>query len=270
MKVKLYSQYNHFPGHIAAPEEPAALELWNDGKIWEYIDRGFARGGSALLIEPRSLQPQTYRLVENYYHRFDNIFTHDSQLLAELPNAQRIIYWNEYEMHDEPKTKNFSMICGSKDMCPLHNLRQHLAEAIKDRVDILGDWKGGSRCSIAEAYANYKFAVVIENYIDDYWFTEKILNAFASKTVPIYLGARKIGEFFNPDGIIQVENLWQVVTVIEYITASGIDREYSDRAAAIEGNYLRVHSYRNFEEWFFYHYGDREERNDIIYNNPIL
>lgn len=259
MKVILHSQYNHFPGHIAAPGEPAALELWNDGKIWEYIDRGFAKGGSALLIEPRSLQPQTYRLVENYYHRFDNIFTHDSQLLAELPNARPIIYWNEYEIHDESKNKNISMICGSKDMCPLHNLRQHLAEAIKDRVDILGDWKGGSRCSIAEAYANYKFAVVIENYIDDYWFTEKILNAFASKTVPIYLGARKIGEYFNTDGIIRADNLWDIPEIIDDLIAAGIEKEYNNRVAAIEGNYLRVQSYRNFEEWFFYTYADEVE-----------
>lgn len=253
MKIKLHSQYNHFPNHTAAPEEPADLELWNDGKIWEYVE--IARTvkdpqGSALLIEPRSLQPQTYELVENNFYLFKNIYTHDSQLLRELPNAHRMLYWNEYEIHDEPKTKDISMICGSKTMCPLHNLRQRLAEKIQDKVDILGDWKGGSRCSIAEAYANYKFTVVVENYLDDYWFTEKILNAFASKTVPVYIGARRIGWWFNANGIIQVPNIWDTPDMLRKMQDIGLDYMYYSRMNEIEENFERVQKYKNFEDYF--------------------
>lgn len=253
MKIKLHSQYNHFPNHTAAPGEPADLELWNDGKIWEYIE--IARTikdprGSALLIEPRSLQPRTYELVENNFYLFKNIYTHDSQLLRELPNAHRMLYWNEYEIHDEPKTKDISMICGSKTMCPLHNLRQRLAERIQDKVDILGDWKGGSRCSIAEAYANYKFTVVIENYLDDYWFTEKILNAFASKTVPVYIGARRIGWWFNANGIIQVPNIWDTPDMLRKMQDIGLDYIYYSKMNEIEENFERVQQYKNFEDYF--------------------
>lgn len=253
MKIKLHSQYNHFPNHTTGPGEPADLELWNDGKIWEYVE--IARTikdpqGSALLIEPRSLQPQTYELVENNFYLFKNIYTHDSQLLQELPNAHRMLYWNEYEIHDEPKTKDISMICGSKTMCSLHILRQLIAEVIQDKVDILGDWKGGSRCSIAEAYANYKFTVVIENYLDDYWFTEKLLNAFASKTVPIYLGARKIDNIFNSYGIIRMDSIWDIPGMIECMEHIGLDHLYEMRRDAIEQNFELVQRYKNFEDYF--------------------
>ncbi len=245
MKINCISQYNHFPGS----QDPNASKVYNDGKIWEYLQEG-GQGASALLIEPRSLQPDIYSILETEWWRFKYIFTHDSQLLSIAPNAVTIYYWNEYEIHDEPKTKDISMICGSKTMCPLHNLRKLLAEIIQDKVDILGDWKGGSRCSIAEAYANYKFTVVIENYLDDYWFTEKLLNAFASKTVPIYLGARKIDNFFNSYGIIRMDSLWDIPEMIECMKHIGLNHLYEMRRDAIEQNFELVKQYKNFEDYF--------------------
>lgn len=253
-KVILHSQYNHFPGHSTNDQEEATMELWNDGKIWEYIQHGYSKG-SALLIEPRCLQNMTYELVEKEYQRFDNIFTHDTQLLTTLPNAHQILYWNEYEIHNEPKTKDISMICGNKSMCNIHNLRQIIAERIHDDVDILGTWNGGRFCTKQEAYAPYRFAIVIENYIDDYWFTEKLLNAFSNRTIPIYFGARKIHKYFNIDGIIQLNNLWDVFEVVNDIKYQNPKAVYYKMHGPMEDNFQRVQKYINFEDWFFKTYG---------------
>lgn len=244
MKIRLHSQYDHFPNYRADRKEPA-FELWNDGKIWEKKGEG-----SALMIEPRPLQEENYRWLETNYYKFKWIFTHDSRLLAICPNALPIVYWNQYELNDEPKTKDISMICGTKMMCPLHIERRRIAEKIQDDVDILGDWLGGDRVSIRDAYSPYKFAVVIENHVDDLWFTEKILNAFANKTVPIYFGARKITEMFDGNGIIQVDNLWDIPKTIKRILSAGVDFEYNIRRGAIAHNYNIVQEYRDFEDWF--------------------
>lgn len=249
MKIRLHSQHDHFPNHTAKPDEEADLEIWNDGKIWELIQME-QQHASVLLIEPRSLQPETYKLVEKYYYRFDNIFTHDSQLIRTLPNARSIFYWNEYEIHDEEKTKDISFICGSKRMCPLHNLRIELAEVLQDKIDILGDWNGGPRCTRAEAFAPYRFAVVIENYIDEYWFTEKILDAFGSKTVPIYLGASKIGDIFNTGGILRADNLWDIPEIIDDLKTFGIEEAYENMREEIEINFKRAQWHKNFEDYF--------------------
>ena len=254
MKIKLHSQYNHFPKyHVDSGE--VDLELWNDGKIWEYVEKWTpCKRGSALLIEPRPLQPQTYELVEKNYEKFDNIFTHDSQLLAMLPNVRKIVYWRGYELYNEPKEKQISFICGNKRMCLAHCMRMELAKKLQDKVDILGNWRDGNRVSIHDGYAPYKYAIVIENYIDDYWFTEKILNAFANKTIPLYFGARNIDEFFNKNGVIQFTNLWDIPDWIddhyEYL-----DEIYDGLKSVIEDNYQRVQKYKNFEDWFIQHYG---------------
>ena len=145
------------------------------------------------------------------------------------------------------------MICGTKKMCPLHVERMKIADIIENKVDILGDYKG-ERCTIDEAYTEYKFAVVIENYRDDLWFTEKILNAFSHKTVPIYYGARKIGLFFNERGIITVGRLWDIPEIIEILYEKGLEKEYYKRTTAIMENYEAVQKFKDFEDWFFKYY----------------
>ena len=49
---------------------------------------------------------------------------------------------------------------------------------------------------------DYRFSFCVENDTYDTYFTEKILDCFATGTIPVYLGAPDIGNHFNMDGII--------------------------------------------------------------------
>lgn len=254
MKIKLYSQYDHFSRYAVNTEEEADLVLYNDEQTWHAYDSR-PRGESALLIEPRSIQPAVYHNLETRYERFETIYTHDSQLLAIAPNAKPILWWNQYEIHDEPKTKGISMICGQKELCALHIERKKIATKIQYAADILGDWQGGPRVSTHDAHAPYMFSIVIENYYDDNWFTEKILNCFGSKTVPIYFGARNIGNIFNTEGIIQVDRLWDIPGLVGMIS---FDPEgyYKNMLEAVEDNFKRVQTFQDFQDWFVKKYED--------------
>ena len=78
-------------------------------------------------------------------------------------------------------------------------------------------------------------------------------NCFSTKTVPIYVGATKIGERFNEAGIIRVEN-WRDIPDI--IKALDIDGGYESRREAIEENFKFVEPYKvNWKERFFRDYG---------------
>ena len=251
LKIRMISQHDHFPHHNATKKDKAP-RMYVDGKIWEAMEQE-PQGDLLMLIEPRSLQPDNYDLAMMRYDRFRYIFTHDSQLLSFAPNALPIYYWRDYELKNAKKSKDISMICGTKDMCPLHHERMKIADAIKGKVDVLGDYLG-ERCTIDEAYTPYKFAVVIENYSDDFWFTEKLLNAFSHKTVPIYYGARRIHNIFNNRGIITVSNLWDIPEIIDILISKEIDKEYEYRLPAIKENYNVVQAYMDFEDWFFTEY----------------
>ena len=105
---------------------------------------------------------------------------------------------------------------------------------------------------------HYRYSIIIENDIDELWYTEKILNCFATKTIPIYLGATKIGERFNSDGIIAVKDWREILEVIDSLYRNGLDTLYHDSAVqeAIKDNFESVKPYQiGWKERFFRDYG---------------
>ena len=69
--------------------------------------------------------------------------------------------------------------------------------------------------------------------------------------IPIYVGALKIGDYFNTDGIIQVVPE-DIKTIIETLSP---EEEYYKHLEAIEDNYRRVQDYYCFEDWLYKRYG---------------
>lgn len=255
MNILLHSFYNHFPNHKPKGDSPY-VECYND----VFIMREKIKPHSiALLIEPRSIIPEVYDFVEKNSTLFDYVYTHDSRLLDRIDNG-RLILWgtvcdygdNGGMYGDMPKTKNISLVSSNKKMCVLHEARIKLAFDLQDKIDCMGTYNGGKFVGNADIYGEYRFSVAFENYISDYWFTEKICNCFAWNTVPIYYGARQIGEFFNTDGIIQVKSVAEIGRVVDYLlTDDNAEREYNSRLDAIKDNRQRVVAFENFEKRFF-------------------
>jgi len=77
------------------------------------------------------------------------------------------------------------------------------------------------------------FHIAIENIKRDNFYTEKILDAFLTKTIPIYYGCPNIGEFFNSDGIITFDNETQAIDICNSLT----EDDYYKRVNAINENY---------------------------------
>ena len=50
----------------------------------------------------------------------------------------------------------------------------------------------------------YKFMIAFENTAQDGWVTEKILDAFSARSIPIYYGSPSISKEFNPKSIINI------------------------------------------------------------------
>ena len=63
-------------------------------------------------------------------------------------------------------------------------------------------------------YINFDsmFHVAIENTSIHNYFSEKLLDCFQTKTVPIYYGCRNIDKYFNVKGIIQAFSLEEIIS----------------------------------------------------------
>ena len=258
MNINLISHYDHFPNHKPVSDKPC-INMYNDEFVWQS-----KKDSCVLLIEPRSIIPVVYKYVEQNWRKFKYIFTHDSLLLNHCPNAKLILWgWgnaNYMSFSDIPKTKNISMVSSNKELCELHKARKELALMYDGSgiVDCYGTFNGGKYAEVEDYMADYRFSIILENYIDDYWFTEKILNCFANKVVPIYLGARKIGEYFNLGGVLQVKDKSEIISVIERLTSdeTRAKKVYRRMESAVDDNYNRAKQFPAFEEWFYKEYGE--------------
>lgn len=211
-------------------------------------------GAIVMLVEPRSIMPEVYEYVENNYNNFSIIYTFDEKLL-QYKNSKLLIYGTvTTEEFNEQKTKNISMVCSDKDMCDGHRKRRELANQLKETIDTYGVFDGGEFASNYDVYAPYMFNVAVENYRSAYYFTEKICNCFATKTIPIYYGSPYINKIFDMRGILYANSIDEIPIIISLLR--GHEKEFYDlHMAYILENYKRVQEYKNFNQTFHRMYG---------------
>ena len=90
-----------------------------------------------------------------------------------------------------------------------HNHRLLWAQKLQEKVDFYG--RGFNEIeNKEEGLVDYMFSVAIENASYETYFTEKVQDCFATGTIPIYYGAPDIGKFFNPKGIITLDDDFNV------------------------------------------------------------
>lgn len=261
MKIKLYSPYPQFNDF----KKPQFIEWSDEGNIEAYWDcnihlaaenKNNGKPKIAIITEPRCIWKTIYpydigEFLEQNYSLFSYIFTHDSEILK-LPNAKPVLFPGIYDTNDLPKTKNISMCCSNKSMCEGHFIRKQIADKLKNKVDVLGDYLGPRRVSTKEIYGEYKYSVVLENQISEWFITEKVINAFTNKCIPIYYGSSKILELFNPDGIIFVKDINDIENIIDNLDTN----DYKNHLKAIQENYEKAKEYTCLEDYLYKKYKD--------------
>jgi hypothetical protein len=93
-------------------------------------------------------------------------------------------------------------------------------------------------------FGDSQFGVVIENTSHRGYFTEKILDCFLLKTIPIYWGCSNIGDYFDIDGIITFNNVDDLV----YKTNQLNESYYKNRKEIIDKNWNLALEYVNYEQ----------------------
>ena len=115
------------------------------------------------------------------------------------------------------KTRGVSMVISEKLMTDNHKYRHRLCTEILTRrlpVDIWG--RGCDRYSHIsssdsvkgvfeehEPYIDYMYTICVENFCTPHYFSEKIMNPLLCSCTPVYLGAKKIDEYF-PNQVISL------------------------------------------------------------------
>jgi hypothetical protein len=92
--------------------------------------------------------------------------------------------------------------------------------------------------------------VVVENTRRDYWFTEKLVDCFATGTIPLYYGCRSIDQLFKKDGM----HVWTTLDELEGILKRIGPEDYVQRLPVISENMRLARQYRCAEDWIYERY----------------
>ena len=179
---------------------------------------------------------------------FELIFTHDKRLLSLSPKMRWCVpqckAWIK-ESKIYPKTKLISMIASTKVMCQGHLYRQEIAQKYKNKVDLYGNGHRRIEDKI-EGLADYCFSISMENDSYPTNFTEKLADCFATGTIPIFWGATDVGEYFNSEGIIFLDDKFDIDELSFDLYQSKLD--------FVEENFTRLKKFPNPEDFLFVNY----------------
>lgn len=245
-------------GYSVAGKESKYIEWVKDQSLQEtfYVDNWIPQAFDddvegikyAWLLESKYVTPGIVEDVKNKYEEylevFKYIFTHNQELLNLDPRFKWCPangYWiKESKLY--PKTKMISFITSNKNFTYGHKERLDWVNKIGDQVDLYG--RGFNEIqSKEEGLCDYMFSVVIENGFYESYFTEKILDCFATGTIPVYMGSPDIENYFNKDGIIILSDEFDVSEELYY-----------SKMDAIIENLERVKEIEVLEDFIFKNY----------------
>jgi hypothetical protein len=180
-------------------------------------------------------------------HLFDLILTYNDKVLYHCLNAKHMYVaansWFLPEQYQREHTKKFQVmhLCGQLLIAYGHSIRHEIL-ARQDEIIVPKRfyYTYGSRNDLSIARQNKEellgeseFAIVIENNSHNGYFTEKLIDCFLMRTIPIYWGCSDIGDVFDIDGIITIQNADDAIRKINQLN----DNFYDNSEYFIDYNY---------------------------------
>jgi len=188
---------------------------------------------------------------------FSFILTWDDKVINNCDNASLLLFghtWFKSDQYTEDKVKKFEVTHLRGNL--LKTYGQYLRHELLDRqneivvpknfYDVYGDRHNieDARLGKEKLFGNSMFGVAIENTQHNGYFTEKILDCFLQKTIPIYWGCSDIADVFNPEGIITFTSVDDAIRKI-----NKLDEEYYwNRQEIINENYQKALQFVDYEQ----------------------
>jgi hypothetical protein len=243
-----YKKPKYFSWDFNSKDNP--ISFYIDGDILKGIeDKNDGKKKFLWGLESRYYNGNFFSLVKenlnDVIETYEMIFTFDDELVNLHPKFKWVPamgYWiNNPKIYE--KNKKISMITSLKTTTPQQKLRVSFADQYKNDIDLYGVYNKIPEKEIG--LCDYMFSVCIENDTYDTYFTEKILDCFATGTIPVYMGTKNISKYFNSEGIIFLNN-----NSLDSLTS---DLYYS-KIEYVKENLERVLQFNTIEDFIYNKY----------------
>jgi len=206
-------------------------------------------------------EPNCYFGLHDYarghQHLFNVIYTCSYEILNCCYNASPLLFgstWIKPEHYNVEYEKFYkiSHLRGNLNKTHGHNLRFELTRR-RDEISLPNKFYEtyGDRYNMntvsqdkVDVFGDSMFGIAIENVNQHNYFTEKIIDLFLLKTIPIYWGCSNIGNFFEKEGIIHVQNVDDIIKI-----SNELDKNYyNERKEIININWKRALDFIDYEQ----------------------
>ena len=205
---------------------------------------------SLIIFEPKAIHARYFNIIPVLRYLYHNILVRDPKLASKYNNVHSLSLanlWVEidtYRLPDFLKRRGISLIASMKNDLEGHKLRHKLISFDKSHTHQLLTPLGRAYeqfDDMVTALAPFRYSVVVENCIEPHYFTEKILNCLACKTIPIYWGHESIKQYFDTSNWLFFNDLEDGYEKIKF-ASSGKHIVSQDK---IHENYVQAKSYKN-------------------------
>jgi hypothetical protein len=212
----------------------------------------------ALIIESPAIDRGAYEYMVAHAGDFNIILTHQKQLAEIIPDVNLYCLggcWIEKPMIYD-KCQDLSMIFSSKRETQGQRLRHAIYEELYTKpIHFYGRGHKGipEIPEKLEGLRDYRYSIAIENCDAPVYFTEKLIDCFATGTIPIYWGCSGIGNHFDTRGMIIIKNISDLKYAIREVVS---EKHYNDECTlkAITDNYHAALEHIIVEDWLWTHY----------------
>lgn len=189
--------------------------------------------------EPDCVLNISKQVIDNQ-NNFDLILTWKPEVLNQCSNAEKFLFGGRTISEDNlnlNKTNQISYLTSDKNLTEGHNFRQKVFEFF-DSHNFDGNYKifthkSPPRIDKEIIFNNAKFSIIIENGIEEDYFSEKIIDCLSTKTIPIYRGCPSISKYFDVNGFIIFNTLEELIDIIVNLSKDF----YETKLKEVEKNY---------------------------------
>ena len=134
--------------------------------------------------------------------------------------AEGTLLMEKHEIPANPEKREFcSFVVSNADANPI---RQQFFEKLSDykKVDSGGRFMnnvGGPVADKIDFHRQHKFVIAFENSSHSGYTTEKIVDAFAAGSIPIYWGDPDVTRVFNPKAFIEVRSVEEAIERVKQL-----------------------------------------------------
>lgn len=225
--------------------------------------------------EPPNLYVDFFGMVEQNHQNFDLILAYDQRIL-DIPGIKAkefcpIGSWLSNNISIQ-KTNQISFLMSSK----INGYDYHMRFMImrwfeKNKIENFELLSHRSPPRIVDKsifFSNAKFNIACENQVMNNMFTEKLIDCFKTKTIPIYYGCTNVEKYFNPRGIIRFNTIEEFDSIMKNITPNMYDDmlPYVEENYELSRNYWEKTVYQRVEELVTEYFFDEDQTNNFLMN----